>query len=194
MPAGCLLLERARRDAEFGSHLEFFASYALASQARLDRRADDKVFIEFAAQAKQLARDYPGLETRHLDGGRGWDALHYLLSGERRRGEFNESDWAKRAIRGGEMLESQAQTITGISIRYSSPAEVNMLNQRLQSLSAESLRQHWDVPAMLEAGVYKIHPEDDEESFRWIKMSYEQLADFYELVAENKEYVVTCLG
>ena len=195
MPNNCALLERARHDGEFGSHLEFFASYVIATPNRLAIYAGNEVSLDFIGEAKQLARQYPGLENRNYDGGRNWDKLHYLLSEKRRQADSqNENDWAYRALLGGDVLNPQTQTTIGSPIRYLAPDEVREISELLQSISANSLREHWDVAAMLRAAVYKIHPADDDESFDWIKTSYRELAAFYALVAQHGESIITCLG
>ena len=195
IPHNCTLLEQARHDGEFGSHLEFFVSYVIATPTRLAIYADNAVSLDFIAEAKLLIQEYPGLEDRNYDGARYWDKLHYLLSEKRRQGDSqDENDWAKRAILGGDILNSQTQTTIGSPIRYLAPDEVREISELLQSISEDSLREHWDVAAMIQAAVYKIHPQDNDEDFEWIKTSYQELAAFYAVVAQHSEGIVTCLG
>lgn len=121
--------------------------------------------------------------------------MHYLLSEKRRQGDSqNESDWAKRAILGGDVLNPQTQTTIGIPIRYLAPDEVRVIAEALSALPADDLQRHWNVKATEEAAVYKIHPEDNEESLTWIKSSYQELKEFYALVARYGEGILTCIG
>ena len=195
MSNNCALLERARRDGEFGSHLEFFASYVIATPNRLAIYAGNEVSLGFIGEAKQLAHRYPSLENRNYYGGRYWDKLHYLLSEKRRQGDSqDEKDWAKRAILGGDVLNPQTQTTIGSPIRYLAPDETRAIAARLNAISPDDLRRHYDVQAMLQAAVYKVHPQDDEQTFEWIKTSYQELAAFYAAVAQHGEGTVACLG
>ena len=195
MPPNCSLLERARHDGEFGSYLEFFQNYATAPQSRLPLYANDKVLLDFIAEAKLLIKNHPGLETRNYYGGRNWDKLHYLLSEKRRKGDSqNESDWVKRAILGGNIIHPKTQTTIGSPIRYLAPAETHEIADRLSAISPDELRSNWSVEAMIEASVYKIHPEDNEQSFEWVETYYHQLTDFYSLATQYAEEVLTSLG
>lgn len=66
MPADCTLIERARRDPEFGSYLESFEAFATASQYRINCYAGKEKLLDFIDQSKQLLQEYPGLEKRNL--------------------------------------------------------------------------------------------------------------------------------
>ena len=195
MPEDCALLQRARREPAFGSYLEFFQRYATPASGPLLRHTDDEVLTSFIAEAKQVVSNHPGIETRNFHGDRRWDKIHYLLSKKRRlRESRDETDWAERAILGGSLLHPQTQTTIGAPIRFLTADEVHSISQQLQSISAESLREHWNVAAMIEAGVYKMHPEDDDDDWEWTKRSYQELVEFYALVARYGEGVLTWLG
>ena len=195
MPENCSLLQRARREPEFGSYLEFFRRYATLSAEQLARYTDDEIALDFIAEAKRVVADHPGIETRNFDGARRWDKIHYLLSEKRRGGEArDETDWAQRAILGGDILHPQTQTTIGSPIRTITPDEVRNISELLQCVSTLDLREHWDVAAMIKAGVYKMHPENDDEDWQWTKESYQGLVEFYALAARHGEGVLTWLG
>jgi hypothetical protein len=195
MPAGCALLERSKRDPEFGCYLEFFDSYAKMTQATIDHRKLDNISHEFAIEAKSLAAKHPGLEERYLYAGRTWDRLHYLMSEFRRHGETrHSSDWVAKVLFGGEVLNPETQTTIGIPIRYSTPVEVAELLEQLGQITHESLRAYWNAEVMVQDGVYKMHSSDDDKSFGWICESLEELKRFYAQVAAHAEGVLVCMG
>ncbi len=59
------------------------------------------------------------------------------------------------------------------------PEEVTDLWIKLFDISDEEFREHWDPPAMCEAGVYKMHATDDERQLDWIQEDFERLRNFY---------------
>lgn len=195
MPEGCTLLERARHEPKFGAYLEFFNSYAFNSQQALARSADDPVVVEFVAEAKQVAEHYKGIEDRRLYLGRRWDILYYVLSENRRRSKKKDcSDWVEQAIFGGEVLNQATQTTIGFPIRYLPPIEVWYIAEILKDTNLELFRCHWNPRAMAEASVYKIHAEDGDEEFEWVKQDFEKLKVFYAQVAQHHEGVLTFVG
>lgn len=195
MPEACNLLTRARHEPDFGPHLEFFKSYALNSQQELDKRANDHLFVEFIYEVRQSLKQYPGIEQRNLYLGRRWDMLYYLLSERRRNGEANDgSEWSEKAIFGDEVLNEKTQTTVGFPIRYLYPREVSNVRDYLGTITIEMLHAHWHPRKMSEARVYKIHIDDGENYFRWIKEDFEKLKAFYALVAEYSEGILSFIG
>lgn len=72
LPAGCALLERAKRDFEFGELLSLLSW----SPERLQRRWEEGgVSAEFAEEVLRLSRLHPGIEARCYDVARDWDVL-----------------------------------------------------------------------------------------------------------------------
>lgn len=185
----CTLLARSRHDPDFGANLEFFESRVSMSQEKLDYFADEQSLVEFVHEARQTVEQYPGIEQRNLYLGRGWDKLYYLLSERRRRGEPQDgSDWAEKAIFGGSVLNAATQTTIGFRIRYLSPDEVIDVKHQLETVTVEMLHDHWNPQAMSKAGVYKIRAEDD---FEWVQEDFEKLKNFYALIAEYQEGILT---
>ncbi len=196
MPEVCNLLTRARHQPNFGSHLEFFKSYAVISQKELDQRAvDDYSFAEFIHEVRQSLKQHPGIEQRNLYLGRRWDMLYYLLSERRRNGEKADgSEWSEKVIFGGEVLNEKTQTTVGFPIRYLYPREVSDVRDYLGTVTIEMLHVHWNPCKMSEARVYKIRVDEDEDYFRWIQEDFEKLKTFYALIAEHNEGILTFIG
>jgi hypothetical protein len=195
MPDACRLLARSRHEPDFGANLEFFKSYALTSQEELDHRANDQLFIEFVHEVRQAIDHYPGIEHRNLYLGRSWDMLYYLLSEGRRKGEPKDwTHWVEKAIFGGEILNEATQTTIGFPIRYLSPVEVCHVQDKLETVTLEMLRSHWNPQAMREAEIYKIHVEENEDCCKWVQEDFEKLRAFYALSAGHGEGVLAFVG
>ncbi len=193
IPADCILFERAQQDPAFGSYLMHFDLYAAANQEEIDARANDQTYLDFVSAAKLLCEERPGLIERRLFLGRKWDMIHYLLSEDRRNGDgYNDSDWVKRVIHGGEVLNEKIREFSGgHSIFYLLPEEVTDLWIKLFDISDEEFREHWDPPAMCEAGVYKMHATDDERRLNWIQEDFERLRNLYSEAVSCDEGILT---
>lgn len=197
MPENCRLLIRACQDSDFGENLEFFRFYALKSQEAIAHFNIDPLLSEFVSEVRRTVQQYPGLEHRNFYFGRRWDMLYYLLSERRRKGERrNNSHWVEKAIFGGEVLnvDEKTQTVIGSPIHYLSPVEVSDTRDHLETVTIEMLRTHWNPREMYEAGVYKIHSDEDEDSFKWIKEDFEKLKAFYALISEDGEGILTFIS
>lgn len=187
MPANARLLERSRRDEQFGNYIPSFDIYAAETEARIRHMKHDPLALEFFKEAKLLAQQHPDLEKRYLFGGRNWDKLHYLLSPYRRAGKFADpADWVRSAIFGTEVLNEKILE----TVWYSPPDHVLLYSERFNGVTTETLRTHWNVSAMIEAAVYKMHESDDETSLEWIMKSLEELKEFYSVAALHGEAVI----
>ncbi|RYG62322.1 DUF1877 family protein [bacterium] len=191
MPEGCDLLERSRRDPEFGELLQFFDTLAVETDANIEQRRFEPVRREFVAAARELLRKHPNLEKRHLDAGRrDWDKLHYLLSPGSRKEIFeSDGDWPTLALFGTEIIHPQALTTCGFPIRYSTPIQAKRYLERLTSVSEAALHLQWNPEVMRQAAVYKSNG-DDQESFQPVLESFHELIAFYEEAISHNEGVL----
>ncbi len=197
----CQLLSRSRQEPNFGEHLQFFELYISDPEEELEREReidedeeDYLLSIEFVNEALQLIQQYPDLEHRNLRIGRVWDKFYYLLStGRRNCKEVAESDWVKKAIFGGSLLNKTSQTVTGYGIRYLDPLEVKEIQEKLQTISIEIFGTHWDPSAMSKAGVYKMYFDESDEYFYYLQKEFQRFKDFYTLVSSHNESIITCL-
>ncbi|WP_310484184.1 DUF1877 family protein [Chamaesiphon sp. VAR_48_metabat_403] len=196
IPDNCVLLARSRQVDEFCRHLEFFPQNALLSQSELEDsaefcdEAEYRFLVEFAQEARQLIRDYPGIEERNLCH-RKWDMLYYLLSPQRRNGgdKLAGEDWAEKAIFGDEVLSLGGEKI-GHPIHYLSPIEVYAIQDKLDRVDADMLGTHWNPVAMRRAGVYKINGNESDESFQYLLELFCQFKAFYASVSEDEGVLV----
>ena len=167
-------LERARRDGLFGSDLEFW-SRTVAGDSMLAKTA-----TEMAAMARRAAIQHPGIESRRLNWGRSYDAVHYLLSEARplHGGHWQSvPDWAGEAIYGAQVLHPNAVTTIGFKIRYTPPELVREHAELLQLVTQDDLREYFDAAAMARCGVYKYFG-DPEEFENWMWPQFEEWRDF----------------
>lgn len=196
VPDNCSLLARSRQEDEFCRHLEFLQQNALLSQSELEDSAEFsdaaeyRSLVEFVEEARQLIRDYPGIEERNLDH-RKWDMLYYLLSPQRRNGGDKQAgeDWVEKAIFGDEVLSLGGKNI-GHTIYYLSPIEVYAIQDKLDRVDVDMLRTHWNPTAMRRAGVYKINGNESDEYFQYLQELFEQFKAFYASVFEDEGVLV----
>ena len=181
------MLERARHDASFEQNLRHFASYAAETEAETNAQADDQSRLDFVREARLLCRERPDLAERRLYFGRWWDAIHYLLSEDRRqRGENCDSDWVKRAVNGSSLLNSAPHS----ELYYVPPEEVKDIRAKFEPISEENFSEHWNAPAMYKAGVYKIHADDGSYKLDDIWEDFEKLREFYRDAATSGDGVL----
>ena len=192
MPPDCRLLELARNEPEFGSGLDLLKLYASKSEAEISSHDQDGHYVDFIREVKRAVRDFPGLENRNLALGRRWDMIHYLLSEYRRGGDGNnESDWAKRAVQGGDYISENAKSGIGVSLLYLQPEEVSAISKQLNRITSDVFGEHMDGYAMWEAGVYKAHMSDGAPELGLIEEDFERMRDFFRLVAAHNEGILT---
>lgn len=187
----CTLLERARRDTSFEWKLKHFASYAAETEEETSTYAGDQSRLDFVREAKLLCKKRPDLVERKLLLGRYWDAIHYLLSEYRReRDGNNNSDWVKRAVNGGDLLNPAAYAESDSSLYYTQPEEVKDIRTKLEQISDEEFERHWDASAMDQAGVYKIYADESSSRIYVIRQDFEELRDFYREAADSGDGVL----
>ena len=205
IPHNSPALQRARRDGLFGGELEFMRLHAsgdpsinkMYERARQNPRGEeDRAFVDAVDMARQAAREHPGIESRHLSWGRGYDAIYYLLSPACRAGEANWSDlrdWAGEAIFGHEMLNEKAVTTIGFKIRYTPPELVREHAELLQIATKDDLREHFD-PQRMSQHVYKYFGDPD--GFEdWIWPQFAEWRDFLiSMLSFPDEGLLCCVG
>lgn len=193
-------LERARHDAVFCCELEFWSSYATPSTqreammqaARASKEEHDGAFIDAVELARAAAREHPGMEARSFSWGRGYDAVHSLLSPARRNGN-REQDWVHQAIYGAQALHAQGTTTIGFPIRYSSPDEVRAFAEIIGAATRDDLLQHFD-PAKMSGRVYKYLGDPDGFD-NWIWPQFEEWRDFLlSMLDFPGEGLICCVG
>lgn len=195
MPEGCTLLCRARRDPAYGCDLELFGSFVADPAGTLARGPGDATLADFVRDAVQVVAEHPGIERRAFTLGRRWDMLYYLLADRRRNDEDRQPHaWPEQALFGGDVLMEGTETTIGSPIRYLAPANVRRVSAALSAVDPETFQRLWNVPAMIEASVYKIHPEDDERSLEFVLADFARLVAFYKTAAAHGEGVLACMS
>ncbi len=162
--------------------------YARQSLQKFKPFDDDRSFVEFMDEVRQLIQQYPGIENRNLSIGRTWDVLHYLLSYQRcNGGEEQERDGlVTKAILGGEILNPAVQKIICIPIRYLSPIEVYEIQDILETVDVEMLGIHWNPVAMKRRSVYKSPLSQDDDYFRYLQELFVEFKTFYASVSDRE--------
>lgn len=187
---GGRLLERALADPEFGEWLQVPSNFG-RERRRPNRGGFDPEFMKFRAEVDAMNRLHPGIEDRIYTLDRYYDMLNYLLSEGRRRGELYGDDWGTKAIRGATDLPEHLRGGQGHPTRYSPPAEVREIADRLGGLTVEDLRAAYSPGGMEEQGVYKFQAAwADERTWAWIGRYYEGLRSFYAEVSSHGEGVL----
>jgi hypothetical protein len=103
--------------------------------------------------------------------GRNHEQVEYLLDpaafrDPQRTWEQREQSPEYRAVRGAEPFADHATSGQGVAWRCSTPAHLSEAVKLIDSLDADTVRRDFSVAEMAELGVYKVHPEeDDDENF-----------------------------
>ena len=122
LPNDSSLLACAEVDTEYGEYLGFPSVFETGG---VGFKVWDDAGKEFCSAVSKLNEEHPGINRRVYTLGRYYDMLHYLLSEERRHGEFDKTDWATQAILGAKVLPTHLRGGQGHPIRYS-PRETLM--------------------------------------------------------------------
>jgi hypothetical protein len=184
MPDDCALMERARRDAEFALRLRYFEQHIVS----ITLPEDEPVEHEFEKEAQRTMQLYPGIEKRNLyNGNRTWDKIYYLLSEKRRNKVRERDDLATKVVWGGERLHPE---IIEFPVRYLTPSEVDEVVAFLEPITYDMMQQHFNPALMIEAVVYKI---TQSQNFERVWTDFEELRNFYNMVQQYREGVITSL-
>ena len=118
------------------------------------------------------------------------DPLAYRAS---RTWEQRELTMAYRIVHGDEPFATHARSGQGMPWRCSSAAFLAAAVQRIDSLDVAAVRREFSIAEMARLGVYKVHPEDDDE--RAFDRVLTRLYEFGEycrgVVAKNLDLIIT---
>src|SRR5262245_10251979 len=134
IPDNCFILEKARANPEYADVL-IGCGYLHGGGAP---GAYDPIYEEFVADVEELIRNHPGIDQRNCSVDRSWDVLHFLLSEERRQGNFNGTDLGTIALPG-----ATAVGCSGDWPRYTPPSLAESVLVFLNNITEpELLRWH----------------------------------------------------
>ena len=166
LPPGCGLVEMARADAESGDTLAdvpgWFSGEVFPGAGRpVPGGYTDPVVAPYWSLCCRLAGEYPELVRLNCDLDRRFDILEYLLCAGRRGDEPTEAD---RVL--GRVFEIDADIVAehvratqGRWVRHVPAGVVAEAAALLTQVTPSDLRQHFDAPRMVAAGVYKFHAD-----------------------------------
>jgi hypothetical protein len=196
LPAACPLLEQAGRDPELGELLALLPGVLPQRAAGQTWRGTPLSPAEhlFQDEMDRLLAARPSVLPLRLWLGRDWDALHYLLSDERRAGRHDGSDPGTTAVRGAQRLGPHALAGQGLALRWTTPAEVDAVASWLYHVRPAQLALHYDPQALEAAGVYKVSADGQPvEMPDALTDAFERLRAFYADVAAARYGVLVVL-
>jgi hypothetical protein len=200
IPDDCVLLKRVKQDSGFGQYIGSFVFQESEKTGYLERLRElaergeviSQQEIDYAEEEKRTLTLYPEITQHYLAIGRTWGLLYYILSGEVWKGEItDDKDIGAKAIFGYEKIQSVFSG-QGLPVRYSSPDVVKQIVQMLSTWTKGAFITYFDLPAMVDAGVYKA-VQFGENDFEVIWDTFEKLRAFYTLVLEHNEGVIAYL-
>lgn len=140
----------------------------------------------FCAELKARMLTHPGIETRnYYDIGRRYDAVHFLLSAQRREGKRLGNDVGTKAICGAHSLPEHFA-----ALRYSDPLDVLEIALFLEPITRTDLKQYY---APLSAK-YPFWTEIAENKWEWICQDFEAIRAVYMATAEHEEGMLAAIG
>jgi hypothetical protein len=130
--------------------------------------------------------------------GRSHDQAEYLIDPAARRRVRNwierERSLPHRIIFGDRPFAPHATSGQGISWRCSTSVFLAEAATRIDAIDAAAVRREFSVAEMLELGLYKVHPQDDDdESFTTTLAELRRLGDYYHRLAEAEVDLVAFL-
>jgi hypothetical protein len=191
-PDDCEPLRRAVQDrgmADQLGHLNF-----ICDVIALPPPEKYAIETDFDVSLIELVKQQPGLCDRYLDWGREWDILHFLLSENRRTGEWlDENEQWYIALFGKRVIHPDCAGW----VRYSNSEDVRSLLPLFQSVTRDTLNLHFD--GLLKKGAYKFHPgersaEDIEQQLDGLYATFIELRTYYQQVAAHHEGIVAMKG
>ena len=193
IPDGCELLERAKRDADFGEFLSPITYRFERGENCVDPylKGTD---AEFCAELQKLLRAHPGLETRNCSLVSYFDVIEYLISPARRDRKCKELDLGGQTIQGTIELAAHLRASQGILLRYNEPVAVLVMADLLTSITHDDLRRNYDSARMQFAAVYKFKEDRaGEEELALICELFDEFTKFYQSAAEHQEGVLVTM-
>lgn len=194
IPEDCELLAHARTDLEVAELMEFFNSYAV-DRHRPGWHPQTTAEIYFVSAVKELIQNDPGLVQRYLyAGGRNYDKIVYLLSAERRARHHNSDDsLVHTSIYGSERLHPEATATQGRPIGLVTAQDVSRIADFFDIVTFEQLHQYYDPPRMVQAGVYKMSLDENDELFKCVWSEFGDMRNLYREASRHNEAVVVVL-
>ncbi|WP_375759750.1 DUF1877 family protein [Corallococcus exercitus] len=195
LPGGSPLLALARANAGVGGWMisvtRLLKDPREESLAPGGPDADELVLLE---AVRDILRTRPDLATQQVELHRRWDHLHFVLSARRRDGlgmDDNDDSLAGIAIQGEAGIARHVVAPQGVPLRYTRPETVERIARMLEAVRFDSLREHFTVERMRQAGVYKCPHEDGlEEAWQWLRERFDLFRAFYVTAAKHGDGVL----
>ena len=184
IPSDSKLFEIAAISPDHGESLAFLTRYF----ANFRSSSEDEIDRLFNSEAQRIKVNHPGIELRFCELHRSYDSLHFLLSENRRNGDFYTNDYGTQAILGENNVHKNAIATQGTPLRYVSASGAAAISAWLNTISVESLRCHYDPELMQAQAVYKFFIDGaGEEKFAWLCKMFEDLKNFYRTIEAHHE-------
>lgn len=118
----------------------------------------------------------------YLDVDKAWHAINYCLTGKI-DGDDEDNPLSFVVFGGAHTIDADM----GYGAPFTKTAnQVEKANEALKRITKEDLRANYDVQQLLEAGVYPIMEEEDEEEFfMYLWDSFQPLTTFFETAAQK---------
>jgi hypothetical protein len=196
LPADCPLLEKAGFDPELGELLALLPSALHQHAAGQAWRSEPLTPAErlFQAEMDRLLAARPSVLPLRLGLGQDWDALHYLLSDERRADRHDGTDPGTAAVRGARRLGPHALSGQGLALRWTPPADVDEVANWLYHLTPADLALYYDPQVLQEAGAYEAFAGQEPAALPdALVEAFERLRAYYADVAAARYGVLVVL-
>ena len=122
-----------------------------------------------------------------------WDALHFLINGLSAIHGTPEDNLLSEFIIGSENFNDEAEEFA----RYIPREKVIEISKKLNEINFQDYLKDFDMTTFDENGIYPdiwSYDEEREEIMEELSESFENLKNFYNKVAENKNIVVVTIG
>jgi hypothetical protein len=144
--------------------------------------AYDPIYEEFVDDVEEVIRHHPGIDRRNCTVDRCWDVLHFLLSEERRQGNYDGIDLGTIAVYG-----ATEATCFKDWPRYTSPSQAGSILVFLNNITEPELLR-WANHKELIEDCYKAPFPDDIiwNYFKELRNLYREAWRYKEAVYVNK--------
>ena len=122
-----------------------------------------------------------------------WDALHFLLNGLSAIHGTPEDNILSEFIIGSESFDEESEDFT----RYIPTERVIKIAKKLNEINFEDYLKDFDMNRFAENGIYPdiwSYDEEREEIMEELSEHFDNLKEFYNEVAKNKNIVVVTIG
>ena len=122
-----------------------------------------------------------------------WDALHFLLNGLSAIHGIPEDNILSEFIIGSENFNDEAEEFA----RYIPTERVIKIAKKLNEINFEDYLKDFDMNRFAENGIYPdiwSYDEEREEIMEELSEHFDNLKEFYNEVAKNKNIVVVTIG